>query len=84
MVFDSEYFFSLKYLSRSVLPSLISEGKTRVFSDFSAVYLLFSLWYSPAKGQIGGTQHYGKRVIEMGKWCQAGRRPPTIYPSRRF
>ena len=44
----------------------------RVFSDFSAVYLLFSLWYFPAKGQIGGTQHYGKRVIEMGKWCQVG------------
>ena len=42
------------------------------FSDFSAVYLLFSLWYSPAKGQIGGTQHYGKRVIEVGKRCQAG------------
>ena len=51
---------------------LLSEGKMRVFSDFSAVYLLFSVWYSPAKGQIGGTQHYGKRVIEMGKWCQAG------------
>ena len=51
---------------------LLSEGKMRVFSDFSAVYLLFSLWYSPAKGQIGGTQHYGKCVIEMGKWCQAG------------
>ena len=72
MVFDSEFFFSLKYLSCSVLPSLISEGKTRLFSDFSGVCLLFSLWYFPAKGQIGGTQHYGKRVIQSGKWCQIG------------
>ena len=75
---------NILYLYYLVLVFLLSEGKMRVFSDFSAVYLLFSLWYSPAKGQIGGTQHYGKRVIEMGKWCQAGRRPPTIYPSRRF
>ena len=45
------------------------EGKMRLFSNFSGVYLLFSLWYSPANGQIGGTQHYGNRV--MGKWYQA-------------
>ena len=61
------------------LPSLIywkregKKNKAQIFSKFfSSVCLLFSLWYSPANCQIGGTQHYGKRVIEMGKWCQAG------------
>ena len=44
----------------------------RLFSNFSGVCLLFSLWYFPANGQIGGTQHYGNRVILMGKWYQAG------------
>ena len=42
------------------------------FCNFSCVYLLFSLWYFPANGQIGGTQHYGNCVIQMGKWYQAG------------
>jgi hypothetical protein len=49
-------------------------AKMRLFSNFSGVCPLFSLWYFPANGQIGGTQHYGNRVILMGKWYQAGKK----------
>ena len=73
MIFDSGKYILLEYFSRSVLPSTKMEGKMRLFSIFSGVYLLFSLWYSPANGQIGGAQHYGKVVIQMGKWRQARR-----------
>ena len=56
----------------------------RLFSNFSGVCLLFSLWYFPANGQIGGTQHYGNRVILMGKWYQAGYNLLIIINSKKY
>ncbi len=56
----------------SVFFSRLVRAKMRLFSNFSGVCLLFSLWYFHANGQIGGTQHYGNRIILMGKWYQAG------------
>ena len=62
-------------------------------SNFTAMYLLFSLWYFPAKGQIAGKQHYEKRVIQVGGddvvvvlllllLSQLGQPPPIVCSSR--